>query len=215
MKKSQGVVEANGRLGKTDARTAISSRPFEVDVEIQGVVPILFHRWDCDAVEAKAQAKKGSREKKTDNVESYVYRCEDRTLGVPATNVHAALVHAAKSKSDPRSPRKSAKELIEAVLLVTPPMISFGRDKWDYEDKRRAVIHRQGAVNRVRPALREGWKLRFTIAVLDASYVDETFLHDLIDYAGKYSGLCDFRPPFGRFTVTRYEVRGESNAIHG
>ena len=213
MKRNGAVVLADESNGKVDAKAGVSSAPFTVEVEIEGVAPILFHRWDCDDVEAKAQAKKGSREKKTDNVESYVYRCDDGTLGVPATSVHASLVHAAKSKSDPRSPRKSAKELIEAVLLATPPMISFGRDKWDYEDKRRVVIQRQGAVNRVRPALREGWKLHFNITVLDTSYVDEAFLHELIDYAGKYSGLCDFRPQFGRFTITKYEVRGKRNTV--
>jgi hypothetical protein len=48
--------------------------PYVVETTVEGTCPILFHRWSCEAVAEKAKAKKGSAAKKTDDVESYVYR---------------------------------------------------------------------------------------------------------------------------------------------
>ena len=190
-------------IGKRDSQAGVENPPFTVEAVIQGVSPILFHRWDCAAVEAKAKSKKNSKEKKTDNLESYVYRCEDGTLGLPGINLHMAMVNAAKSKSDPRSPRKSAADLTKAILLVTPTIASFGKNTWDFEDQRRVTVQRQG-ITRVRPAMKEGWTLRFFITVLDSSYMDEAFLHDLLSSAGRYVGVGDFRPQFGRFNVVEF-----------
>jgi len=190
--------------GKGDAQSGIEHPPFMVEVVIRGVAPILFHRWDCAAIDAKAKAKKNSKEKKSDNLESYVYRCDDGTLGFPGINFHMAMVNAAKSKADPRSPRKSAADLCKAVLLVTPTISSFGTDKWDFEDQRRVMVQRNG-VTRVRPAMSEGWTLTFRITVLDSSYIDRDFLHDLVNSAGRYVGLGDFRPQFGRFQIDAFK----------
>lgn len=191
-------------VGKQNGQFGIERGPFTIQVNITGVAPLLFHRWDCAEVEAKAQAKKNSRERRADNLESYVYRCQDGTLGLPSVNLHMALVGAARFKSDPRSPRKSAADLVKAILLITPAMGSFGVPVWDFEDRRRATVQRSG-ITRVRPALKEGWQVRFLVTVLESSYVDEAFLHDLISSAGRYVGIGDFRPQFGRFNVTSFE----------
>jgi hypothetical protein len=72
------------------------SKPYVVKVTLAGISDILFHRWSCEAVEEKANAIKGSRAKKTDDVESFVYRCEDGTIGIPGTYLRQAIVGAAK-----------------------------------------------------------------------------------------------------------------------
>jgi len=41
--------------------------PYQVKVTIQGCSDLLFHRWNCDEVEIKSAAAKGSKTKKTDN----------------------------------------------------------------------------------------------------------------------------------------------------
>jgi hypothetical protein len=189
--------------GKGEFAMGVERAPFTMAVTISGIAPILFHRWDCAAVEAKSKAKKNSREKKEDNLESYVYRCADGTLGLPGMNLHMALAQAGKSKADPRSPRKSAYELVKAALLVTPTVASFGATTWDYEDRRRVVVQRNG-VTRVRPAMREGWTLSFEVTVVDSAYVDEPLVYDLLATAGRYNGLGDFRPQFGRFNVVQF-----------
>ena len=67
-----------------DANEEIAATaPYTAKVTIRGSAAILFHRWSNEAVASKAAAAKGSRAKKTDNLESYVYRCENGHLGLP------------------------------------------------------------------------------------------------------------------------------------
>lgn len=180
-------------------------QPYRVSVTIEGVAPILFHRWNCESVESKSKAKKGSAEKKTDDVESYVYRNDKNELCIPGEYLRGALVAAAKFQQDPRSPRKSAADLFKAAIVSLTPLASLGVKDWDYLDKRRVCIQRN-AITRSRPAMREGWKVSFVLMVNLPEYIDHQLLNHTIQQAGKLIGLADFRPSFGRFNVVNFEV---------
>lgn len=178
--------------------------PYIVEVEIVGTDPMLMHRYDIADVKSKEGAKKGSKEKKTDNLEGMVYRNSDREIVFPGINFKACLREAAKFKQDPRSPRKSLRDMIRAAIKV-PNDASFGTKDWDFEDQRPVVI-KQSRITRTRPAMKVGWKLMYEIHVLLAEYVTEELLHELCVDAGRLIGLGDFRPDFGCFRVTRFEV---------
>jgi hypothetical protein len=180
------------------------SEPYVVEVEIVGVDPMLFHRYDIQDVESKASAKKGSKERKTDNLAGMVYRDSRGYLVFPGINFKACLREAARFKQDPRSSRKSLRDMIRAAIKV-PEDASFETKEWDYEDRRPVVI-KQNRVPRTRPAMKAGWKLVYRIHVLLAEYVDEDLLHELCVDAGRLIGLGDFRPDFGCFRVTRFKV---------
>jgi hypothetical protein len=49
------------------------TEPYVVNVAIEGNADFLYHRWSNDAVAEKAMAAKGSKAKKSDDLESYVY----------------------------------------------------------------------------------------------------------------------------------------------
>ena len=57
--------------------------PYVATVTLQGASDLLFHRRNTEAVDEKAKAAKGSKAKKTDDVESYVWRNDDGELCVP------------------------------------------------------------------------------------------------------------------------------------
>lgn len=180
------------------------SEPWTCSVEVTGSSDLLFHRWNNEAVAEKAAARKGSAAKKTDNIESYVYRNEDNEICLPGEYLRGAIVHAAKFKQDPRSPRKSAMDLFKAGIITLTPLASLGATEWDYEDKRRVVIQRS-AITRVRPAFRKGWKAEIQLMVNIPEYIDQAFLLDTLSTAGKLIGVGDFRPTYGRFDVTKFE----------
>lgn len=182
--------------------------PYRVSVTIEGVSPILFHAWNVESVESKSKAKKGSAEKKSDDVESYIYRNERGNIAIPGEYLKGAIVGAAKFRQDPRSPRKSAADLFKAAIISLTPLADLGAKDWDYLDRRRVVIQRN-AITRSRPAMREGWKATFVLMVNLPEYVDPQMLNDTIQQAGKLIGLADFRPSFGRFNVTAFKVLGD------
>jgi hypothetical protein len=178
--------------------------PWACRVQITGVADLLFHRWNNEAVAEKANARKGSAAKKTDNVESYVYRNDKEQLCLPGEYLRGSIVTAAKFRQDPRSPRKSAMDLFKAGIIAMTPLASLGVKAWEYEDRRRAVVQRN-AITRVRPALRVGWKCEIDLMVNVPEYIDQTFLMEVLGMAGRLVGVGDFRPTYGRFEVTRFE----------
>lgn len=178
--------------------------PYRVSVTIEGVADILFHRWTPEAVIQKSAAAKNSIEKKTDNVESYVYRNAAGEICIPGIYLRGAIINAAKFRQDPRSPRKSAMDLYRAAVVPLSDA-SLGTDRWDYSDTRRVVVQRNG-VNRTRPAFKAGWRGTFEFLVTLPEYVSPQDLNEMIQMAGRVIGVADFRPTYGRFVVTNYTV---------
>lgn len=185
-----------------------TSRPYRAEVSIRGDADLLFHRWNCEAVEAKAKSAKGSAAKKSDDVESYVYRNDDSALCLPGEYLRQAIIAAAKFRQDPRSPRKSAQDLVKAAVVSLTPLASLGVREWDYEHRCRVQVQRNG-ITRVRPALRAGWTATLIFMVNLPEYVAPEMLQSLLTDAGRLVGIADFRPTYGRFQVTRFEVLGD------
>lgn len=182
-------------------------KPYSVEVEVEGVAAILCHRYDTADVEAKGAAGKGSSAKKTDNLESYVYRDPDSgECGIPAVAIKACLAEAAKNFQDPRSKRKSARDLVKASIFVTPEVASLGKKMWDYEDRQSAVVN-MSRITRVRPAFRKGWRIAFQVNVLQPTLIPKDVLESMLKTAGSFCGLLDQRPDYGRFTIRKFEVR--------
>lgn len=196
-----GDVPTNGA-----SETIESGIPYIATVVLTGTADLLFHRWNCEAVDEKAQAAKGSKAKKTDDIESYVYRNDGGELCLPGEYLRQAIIHAAKFRQDPRSPRKSAMDLFKAGVVALTPLASLGTEKWDYEDRRRVVIQRNG-VNRTRPAMKAGWEASFDLMVNTPEYISPAVLNEVIASAGRLVGLADFRPTYGRFQISHFEVQ--------
>jgi hypothetical protein len=176
--------------------------PYKMTVAIIGSAPLLLHAWNVEAIDEKSKSAKGSKAKKTDDIESYVYRDENGYLGVPGANFAATICQAGRFMQDPRSPRKSALDLCKAgivPLTITAPFQPLTQ-KWDYEDKRRVTIQRAG-ITRIRPAMKEGWRLTFDLLINTPEYLPPQTMMKLIGDAGRLVGLCDFRPTYGRFVV--------------
>lgn len=109
-------VALGGDVSNAGEDTILADAPYSVAVEVTGNSAILFHRWQTEAVEAKAAAGKGSVAKKTDNVESYVYRDDDGCICLPGEYLRGSLIDpkngAAKYRQDPRSSRKDRKSVV-------------------------------------------------------------------------------------------------------
>ena len=200
------VEELGGETPTNGARNGCEvQKPYRVLIELKGICPILFHRWNCESVESKSKAKKGSAEKKSDDTESYVYRNEKGEICIPGEYLRGAIIAAAKFQQDPRSPRKSAADLFKAGIVSLTELASLGVKEWDYLDKRRVCIQRN-AITRSRPAMKEGWVASFIIQVQLPEYIDEHLLNSIVQSAGRLIGLADFRPSYGRFNVTGFKV---------
>lgn len=179
--------------------------PYSVEIAAEGTSALLFHRWNNESVAAKAKAAKGSKAKKTDDIESYVYRDKKGEICIPGEYFRQSIIEAAKYAQDPRSPRKSARDLFKAGIVVLDELCSLGTKDWDYLDQRRVLVQRNG-VTRMRPAFAAGWKTTARFTVLLPEYINPHLLHDRLSAAGRLVGVGDFRPTYGRFNVTKFEL---------
>lgn len=190
-----------------DAAAVINTEmPYIATVSIEGTAAFLYHRWSVEGVEAKSKAAKGSKAKKEDDIESYVYRNGDGILCIPSEYLRMSIIGAAKFKQDPRSPRKSAMDLFKAGVVGLEDMCTVGKDKWDFIDRRRVMIQRNG-ITRHRPGLNSGWRVTVPLMVNLPEYIAPAFLNEVVQMAGRLIGVGDFRPTFGRFAVTKFEVQ--------
>lgn len=188
-----------------DAETIIQyDEPYTVEFILEGIVPLLFHKWSCESVDAKSKAAKNSKAKKTDDIESYVYRNSSEEVCLPGEYVRQAMVYAAKFRQDPRSPRKSAMDLFKAGIATLTELAPLGK-QWDYVDQRRVTIQRQG-ITRMRPAMFAGWKGKFIFQVMLPEYIEQSTFNEVLAQAGRIIGVGDFRPTYGRFQVNKFEV---------
>jgi hypothetical protein len=198
-----GDVPTNG-----GAETILSGEPYIATVRITGTADYLFHAWNVEAVAAKASAAKGSKAKKSDDLESYVYRDDDGYLAIPGEQLRMSIVNAARYQQDPRSPRKSAMDLFKAslVVLTARARVLPNTKEWHYEHKCRVVVQRN-AITRTRPALKTGWSAEWDIQVLQPEYVPPSLLNETVTKAGIFCCLGDFRPTYGRFILTKFDIR--------
>ena len=208
--KNNGLKEAVDVTQVTNdgAFTIEKGRPYIANVRIEGVATLLLHAWSCDDVEAKSAAVKGSATKKTDNLESYVNRCADGTIGIPSSYIRGMICNAngaAKFRQDPRSPRKSALDLYRAGVVVLTEIASLGVKDWDFADRRREVVQRAG-ITRTRPAMLAGWSCEFDLQVVLPEYINPHDLMAVLIDSGRLCGLGDHRPTYGRFQVTQFKV---------
>ena len=201
MGKLEKIISEATNGGRNAVESAI---PYTVDVTIEGASDILFHRWNCESVEAKAKASKNSKAKKSDDIESYVYRNTSGELCIPGEYVRQAIISPAKFRQDPRSPRKSASDLFKAAVVTLTPLASLGKPEWDYLDTRRVMVQRNG-INRTRPAMNQGWRASFQFLINLPEYLTRNDLRETIESAGRLIGIGDFRPTYGRFGIVKFE----------
>ena len=212
MAKAKVMAKANGTtfVGVSDQnnRTIALMEPYKATIEIVGTAKLLFHCWNSAPPVTKV---KGGASKTYDDLESYVMRDEKGRIVIPTVNFCASIREAGKSYPDPASPRKSMRDRLNAIVV---PFNEYGvmvsvdpknTKHWDFVDSRRACIQRAG-ITRQRPGLFEGWKTTFEVMVLAPDYLQPEKLHEIIESAGKFQAIGDFRPSHGRYRVTSFQI---------
>ncbi len=179
-----------------------------VSVRIEGITPLLMHRFAVEVcLDPKLSKSKKKDQKKTeDDVESYLYMNEDGKLVQPATHIIGALKRAGTKFQITGQGKLTYKNLLgSGAVIINPDMILHETQKWEID--RRAVIVNQSRIIRERPMLSK-WALSFDMEIDDDEIPVHT-AHEILGYAGKRVGIGDYRPdrggPFGRFMITKFE----------
>jgi len=185
-----------------------------VQVEIRGVTPLLIHRFTEQSEQAKA-----SRRIKTQSVDpreeatKHAYIAPDGSFFFSAFSIPNAI-GAAGSNHKATGSRKSLRFIVPSAIRMDTDVVTIlngeGPAK-DFEvDSRPVTIpSTKGRIMRHRPRFNE-WGARFDLLVNENLLAPET-VHQLLNEAGEYIGIGDFRPekrgPFGTFRVVKFSEK--------
>lgn len=176
-------------------------------VEIQGLPPgLLMHRFSVGAQAGLASdTNPTASPSDTPEVqaEAAAYRLESGELYQPAEHIYQALVKAATHFRVRGRGKKTYKDAIKGNVLVEPEAIPHGQT--DYAIDARPVRIQRARIMRYRPLLTT-WGLSFTLQVIDEKDVPDETLNACLVKAGQAIGIGDYRPRFGRFTVTSFRA---------
>lgn len=189
----------------------------KISVEIKGVTPYLMHAFQMEKAEDKSKKVIGVEDYKLE-AERCLYKLPDGTIYVPSTQLHGTLIEAGKKFQIPGQRKATYSKLLGGLVLVMPDAIEMKPQKYDIDARSVVVPATRGRVVRYRAKFMD-WSLKFVIENLEPEQIPASELKQILDYAGNYVGIGDFRPskkgPFGRFIVTKFEEAAEGKARKG
>ena len=180
---------------------------YEIEVEIVGIAPMAQHRLtdeDIDQIDKSTTGgRKASSSKKDEAIERMYYR-PDGYIGMPKRNIKACLLEGIR-KANLKYGRASLAPYVKATVFIKENMPSLGITEPEFIE-RFPVQRKDGTqVIVVRGGLNTGWKLSFTLLVIDERR-DSDQLKVGMEEAGILCGLGAGRPEYGRFEVAKWKV---------
>jgi len=180
-------------------------------VRIEGIAPLLQHRYVFKDELEEAGIKRSGKPDYSQQWKAALYYDDGIGIYQPSSHVEGALIKAATSYQIPGKGKKTYKDLFKAAVIVNPELIEHGikgdLDELVKEGKilldKRPVVVQRARVERIRPRF-DDWALDFEIQVNDDQIAKE-IVQQILEFAGRYVGIGDFRPKFGRFSVAHFE----------
>jgi len=174
---------------------------YEVKVKIEGVSPLMQHRFSQEEDIAEPRTATSGEIDYSKEYEKALYRDEKGEIYQPAAHIEGAIVRAAGDFKVKGKRGKSYKEVAKAAIVVEPFAIPHLVQKFVIDQRRVRV--QKAAVMRSRPRF-DRWGLEFRIIVGDDQLALDV-LQCIVEHAGKYYGIGDYRPKYGRFRIVEFK----------
>jgi len=174
-------------------------------VRIKGTRPLLMHA--PTGLGDNPQRRRGEHPAPEVEAEAALYKDPQGNIVIPAVNVKAMLSVAGRNyKISGR--RTTFGAAIKAGIDIEPFYIPLKHNGWKVDI--RPVVVQRNRILRARPRFDE-WELEFYIINKDPQILLRDTMKRIVEDAGKWIGLCDYRPEFGLFNVEEFRVIEESN----
>ena len=176
-----------------------------VKVKIKGTSPLLFNKFNPEGEGLKKAAK--AQQSAEEEAEQSVYRNAEGQIYTPSSHVLGSMVKSGvqfKMKG-----RKTFKDAVNSGVLIDPEEIVHKNQEYEIDSRSVVIKSTRGRIMRHRAKLPVGWELSFTIKIIDER-LTAPLVKEILENAGKYVGIGDFRPRFGRFDVIEYKKSKKS-----
>lgn len=176
-----------------------------LNVTIKGTRGLLMHS-TAAMLKPKDRKVKSSEHDPIEEAKDCLYLNEAKKICVPSMAVLSAMRKAATQLKKAGAGKKTLKDFVFSGLQITPDMIELPNQ--NYEVDIRPVVIMRSRIMRARPLFKT-WDLSFKIEIVDEQTWDAGMVRQVLEEAGKYQGLLDFRPLFGTFEVVSVKKDGK------
>lgn len=176
-----------------------------IKVTIQGTTPLLFNRFRDVQIEGKSKKRTGAIAEA--DIEDKLYLDENGKPQVPSVYLKNCITEAAKQFKIPGKGKSTYSKIVGSTVDISPFYIDLDADK--YEVFRISAVNpmTKGRMMVTRPKF-DKWSASFEI-LLNDNQVDVSVMNEILDHAGKYVGIGDWRPDkkgmFGKFMITSFK----------
>jgi hypothetical protein len=174
----------------------------KIDVIIKGTKPLLMHS-TAGMLVPKSKKVKSSEHDPEEEAKLCLYLNDDKKICVPAMAILSAMRKAATNLKKGGAGKKTLKDFVYSGLQIDTDMIVLTPQEY-VVDIQMVVVNR-ARIPRARP-LFKNWSISFGITIVDEQTWDNGTVRQVLEEAGKYQGLLDFRPLYGTFEVVSMKV---------
>lgn len=174
-------------------------------ITIKGITPLLINRFHEEAQEEASSQIHSRKERLSpeEDAKGRLYWTEQTGNYFPAENLRQSLIAAG---SRHKIGRKAASYDLAAALYIAPFCLPI-TGGWKVDTRPVVIPATKGRILRHRPIFDE-WEITFELNT-DERLVDVDFVKKIVQDAGDYIGIGDFRPArkgvHGRFTVVNWQ----------
>lgn len=185
----------------------------KISVKIQGLTPLLMHRFSDESYNAGKQNKDLTPR---ELAEPYAYRLKNGELYIPIDAMMSAMKYGGKFHTVGKNKVTTNKSsLVPAGITMLDLYMKLGAKDFEV-DSRPVTNNALGGAKIIshRPRI-DKWETNFQMDVDDLIFKDskmgtEARVRAIVDDAGKKAGLLSFRPScggiFGKFIVIKWKV---------
>ena len=180
----------------------------EYSVTIEGTTPLLFNRFIEASISSKTKKRAGAT--KDVVVEDKLYKDGKGKICIPSTWIYGSLIESAKNFKIPGKRTATYSRLVGSTIQINPEMFEMFPQNWEPYTISAVNPATRGRIMTTRPRFNK-WKVTFNI-IFNEDDLPLEVIKNVIDYAGNYVGIGDWRPAkkgqFGKFIVTKFEEAG-------
>jgi hypothetical protein len=169
-------------------------------VKIKGIKPLLLH--NPNGVGNTPKLRRGEHLDPKVEAESYLYKDEKGNIIIPSRVIKAVIRDAGRNYTVKGRGKTTYAAMIRAGLDTEPDEIPLKSDGWKVDIK--TVVVQRNRIPRARPRF-DNWELEFKIINKDPTVIQKETLKKILEDAGKWYGMGDYRPEFGLFEVIYFE----------
>ncbi len=169
----------------------------EIKISVKGTSSLLLHKFVVE--DSKISKKKKKVYVPEEEAEKVCYRTEDGQIYIPSTHFKGCMIKSAVDFI--YSGRKTYKEYIKSGIFFKEKEIILTPQ--EYSISNLPVFISRARIMRSGPEFKE-CECTFTIEVINED-LDKSILKEILESAGKFQGVGDFRPEYGRFKVVSFE----------